>query len=321
VGNENWGCGGNMSPEYYANEYKRYATYVKHLGGNRLQRIACGPSGGNLKWTEVLMREAGKRMDGLALHYYFGSGLKKQLATEGTEEDWISLMARTVKLDSIIREHSAIMDQYDPQKKVALVVDEWGTWHLVEPGTNPGFLYQQNTIRDAITAGVALNIFNRHSDRVRMANIAQTVNVLQAMVLTDKEKMLLTPTYHVFEMYTVHHDATLLPAELATPDYVLGTNRVPALDVSASRAADGRMHVTLCNLNPNEAVELKATVSGAQARSLAGRVLTAPALNAHNTFETPDALRPVAFSACALTAEGFTATLPAKSVVALELVP
>ena len=321
VGNENWGCGGSMTPEYYANEYKRYATYVKSFGGNRPFKIACGPNGGNTNWTEVLMREAGKRMDGLALHYYCGSGVKKQLATDGTEEDWISLMGKALRMDDLIRQHAAIMDRYDPAKKVALIVDEWGTWHLVEPGSNPGFLYQQNTLRDALAAGVTLNIFNRHCDRVKMANIAQTVNVLQAMVLTDKEKMLLTPTYHVFEMYTVHHDATLLPADLAAPDYVLGTNRVPALDVSASRGKDGKLHVTLCNLNPNEAVDLKATLSGAQARSLAGRVLTASALNAHNTFAAPDTLQPVAFTACALTADGFTATLPAKSVVALELAP
>ena len=321
VGNENWGCGGSMTPEYYANEFRRYATYVKNFGSNRIQRIACGPNGGDTNWTEVLMRDVGRRMSGLALHYYCGSGRKKQLAAEGTEEDWIALMKRALRMDDLIRQHAAIMDRYDPEKKVALVVDEWGTWHLVEPGTNPGFLYQQNTLRDALVAGITLNIFNRHCDRVRMANIAQTVNVLQAMVLTDKEKMLLTPTYHVFEMYTPHHDARMLPVDLAAPEYTLGDEKVPSLDVSASRDAEGRIHVTACNLDPNRPAELKASLNGVRATAVSGRVLTADAMNALNTFDQPEAVRPAAFTACALTADGFSATLPPKSIVALELAP
>jgi alpha-N-arabinofuranosidase len=211
------------------------------------------------------------------------------------------------------------MDAHDPQKRVALIVDEWGAWHQVEPGTNPGFLYQQNTLRDALVAGTTLNIFNRHCDRVRMANIAQTVNVLQAMILTDKEKMLLTPTYHVFEMYSVHHDATLLPADLRCEDYRFGSQQIPGLSVSASRDKAGKIHITLCNLNPTAAAEIGCELQGVKVRSISGRVLTADAMQAHNTFESPEVIKPAEFHEAKPTDGGFSAILPAKSVVVLEL--
>ncbi len=319
VGNENWGCGGNMTPEFYADQYKRYGTYVRNFGGNRIYKIACGPNGGNYQWTEVLMREAGRRMEGLALHYYCGSGKRSRSATQFNEEDWFEQLKRALRMEELVTKHAEIMDKYDAQKRVALIVDEWGAWHAVEPGTNPGFLYQQNSLRDALVAGATLNIFNQHCDRVRMGNIAQTVNVLQAMILTDKEKMIVTPTYHVFEMYTVHHDAKLLPSELQSADYQLGPDKLPAVNVSASRDQGGKIHVTLCNLNPNAPADLNCELQGAQARNLSGRVLTAPEITAHNTFEKADAVQPAAFTAFKLTSGGFTATLPAKSVVVLEL--
>jgi len=318
VGNENWGCGGNMTPEYYADQYKRYATYVRNFGDNRVFKIACGPNGENTHWTEVLMREAGKRMNGLALHFYCGSSRKKSPATVFEEADWFHQLKNALRMEALVTRHSAIMDKYDPEKKVALIVDEWGTWHSVEPGTDPGFLYQQNTLRDALVAACTLNIFNNHCDRVRMANIAQMINVLQAVILTDKEKMLLTPTWHVFEMFTVHHDAKLLPAELQTADCPSGSEKLPQLSVSASNDKAGRIHVTLCNLDPNAPAKVACQLEGAQVRKLSGRVLTASAMNAHNTFESPDQLKPAEFTAFNLTSDGFTATLPAKSVVVLE---
>ena len=319
VGNENWGCGGNMTPQYYADQYKRYATYVRNLSGNQVYKVACGPSGANYQWTETLMREAGKRMAGLALHYYCGSGRKKQLAAEFDEGDWCAQLQRALRMEELVTKHSEIMDKYDPDKKVALIVDEWGTWHLVEPGTNPGFLYQQNTLRDALVAGVTLNIFNNHCRRVKMANIAQIINVLQAMILTDKDKMLLTPTYHVFEMYTVHHDAKLLPSEIQCGDYQFGSDKLPQVNVSASRDQAGKLHVTLCNLDPKNAAEVECELRGAKAARVSGRILTAPEMNAHNTFERPDALKTAGFDGARIAAGGFATTLPAKSVVVLEL--
>ena len=283
-----------------------------------MYKIACGPNGGDYKWTEVLMREVGRRMNALALHYYCGTGRKSRSATVFDESDWFFQLRNALHMEELVTRHSEIMDKYDPERRIALAVDEWGAWHEVEPGTNPGFLYQQNTLRDALVAGVTLNIFNNHAARVKMANIAQMVNVLQSMVLTDKEKMVLTPTYHVFEMFTVHHDAKLLPMDVQTTDYQSGSEKIPAVSASASRDAAGKIHVTLCNLNPNAPAELACELPGVKAGKLSGRVLTAPALNAHNTFDQPDTLRPAEFSAFKASDTGFSATLPPKSVVVIE---
>jgi alpha-L-arabinofuranosidase len=318
VGNENWGCGGNMTPEFYSDQFKRYATYVRSYGSNRVYKIACGPNGFDYKWTEVMMKEAGRNMNGLALHYYCGTGKKSRSATQFDEEDWFELLRRALRMEELITKHVEIMDKYDPQKRVGLIVDEWGTWHAVEPGTNPGFLYQQNSLRDALVAGLTLNIFNQHCDRVKMANIAQTINVLQAMALTDKAKLILTPTYHVYEMYTVHHDARLLPAEVQSADYLLGAARIPCVSASASRDQAGRIHVTLCNLNPNLPAAVDCRLQGARPAALSGRVLTAPEITSHNTFDRPENVKPAPFSAFETTDTGFSTTLPPRSVVVLE---
>lgn len=319
VGNENWGCGGHMTPEHYSDQYRRYATYVRNFGTNRIFKIACGPNSGDTNWTEVVMRQAGRYMDGLALHYYCGSGKKSRSATQFDEGDWFHLLRSALRMENLVTAHSAIMDKYDARKRVALIVDEWGAWHAVEPGTNPGFLYQQNSLRDALVTGITLNIFNQHADRVRMANIAQTINVLQAMILTDGPKMILTPTYHVFEMYTVHHDARLLPVEIMCGNYAFDGDGIPEVSVSASRDKQGRVNVTLCNLNPNEPVKLEATVGGFTPSKISGRVLTAPQINSHNTFEKPEMVKPANFGDCQLRGGGFSATLPSKSVVVLSL--
>jgi len=319
VGNENWGCGGNMLPEYYVDQYRRYATYVRNLSGNRVFKIACGPNGSDYRWCEVLMRDAGRQMAGLALHYYCGSGKSSRSATQFAEEDWFHQLRGALRLEELITKHAEVMDRYDPQKRVALIVDEWGAWHQVEPGTNPGFLYQQNSLRDALVAGLTLNLFNQHADRVKMANIAQTINVLQAMILTQKEKILLTPTYHVFEMFTPHHEAQLLPTKWQGADYAFGPDRIPGLSVSASRDHAGQVHVTLCNLDPNLPAAVTAELVGVQAKAISGRVLTAATMQAHNTFEEPDRLKPAPFVGGQVTDLGFVATLPAKSVVVLEL--
>ncbi len=322
VGNESWGCGGNMRPEYYADQYRRYNTFVKNYAGNRIYRIACGANAFDFRWTEVLMADVGRRMNGLSLHFYTvpsGNWGRKGSATRFEEPQWHSAMREALKMEDLVRRHGEIMDKADPDKRVGMIVDEWGMWHDVEPGTNPGFLYQQNTLRDALVAGLTLNIFNNHCDRVKMANIAQTINVLQAMVLTDREKMLVTPTYHVFEMYVPHHDATLVPAELQGPDYELAGQKIPQVSVSASRDKSGRVHVSLCNLSPTAAVRLTCEVQGAKVGSMKGRVLTAPEINAHNTFAQPETVKPSAFEDFSATQKGFEANLPAKSIVMLEL--
>jgi alpha-N-arabinofuranosidase len=330
VGNENWGCGGNMRPEYYADVYRRYSTFVKDYSGNKIQRIASGASDQNYGWTEVMMSQAAKQMEGLSLHYYTlptGDWNKKGSATRFGEDEWHATLLRTLRMDEFIQKHSAIMDKHDPQKKVGLMVDEWGTWYDGEPGTNPGMLYQQNGIRDALVAGINLNIFNQHSDRVQMANIAQMVNVLQSMILTNKEKMIVTPTYHVFEMYKVHQGATLIPVEITAPEYTFsgkssGTSSgqsVPSLHASASRDQTGKLHVSIVNLDPSRSARVSMRIAGAAPANITGRVLTAPAMNTVNTFDNPDAVSPAPFQGVKVQGNQVTLTLPSKSVVVLEL--
>jgi alpha-L-arabinofuranosidase len=322
VGNESWGCGGNMTPDYYSDLYRRYNTFVKDYDrSNRLVRIAGGANAGDTNWTEVMMKNVGRRMNGLSLHYYTvpRTWSRKGSATRFDEADWHQTLRKALEIEDLVSRHGAIMDKYDPEKRIGMVVDEWGTWYDVEPGTNPGFLYQQNSLRDALVAGISLNIFNQHCDRVKMANIAQMVNVLQAMILTEKEKMILTPTYHVFEMYTVHQDAQLLPSQLQIAPYASGSNNIPTVNVSASRDKAGKIHVTLCNLNPNQSAEVACELQGANVGKLSGRVLTAPEMNACNTFDKPQVIQPAQFTAIRPTDQGFTTTLPAKSVVVLEI--
>jgi alpha-N-arabinofuranosidase len=321
VGNESWGCGGNMRPEFYADNFRRYNTFVKNYSGNQIYRIACGANVADYNWTEVLMSEAQRRMNGLSLHYYTipsGDWGRKGSATKFTEDEWNATMRQAFKMEELVTKHSAIMDKADPQKRIGLMVDEWGTWYDVEPGTNPGFLYQQSTLRDGLVAGATLNIFNNHCDRVKMANIAQMVNVLQAMILTDKEKMLVTPTYHVFEMFAVHQNAKLVPTEMQAPE-LPGTNGVPQLSVSASRDRSGKLNITLCNPSPTMEAEVACYLQGAKCSKVSGRILTSPDFTTHNTFDHPDVVKPANFTGGRLAETSLTATIPAKSVVLLEL--
>lgn len=322
VGNENWGCGGNMRPDYYADEYRRYATYVRNYGGNRIYKIACGANAADYNWTEVLMREAARFMDGLSLHYYTlptGEWHEKGSSTEFDVSGWFNTLERTLFMEELLEKHSAIMDRYDPDRRVGLIVDEWGTWYDVEPGTNPGFLYQQNTLRDALVAGVNLHLFHKHCRRVRMANIAQTVNVLQAMVLTEGERMLLTPTYHVFDMFQVHQDAESIPVDYVSPDYTFEGRTIPQLSVSCSRGADVILNLSLCNLHHAEDATIEATVPGLASAGISGRILTNRELNAHNTFKEPETVKPERFETYNLQDGLLSVQLPPASVVVLRI--
>jgi len=322
MANEAWGCGGNMRPEYYADELKRYATYLPSYGSTRAFRIAVGPNDADYNWTEVVMREAGRMIEGLDMHHYTLAGpwSAKGPAAGFTEAQWFRSMRSAIAVDEMITRHAAIMDKYDPRKRVALIVGEWGAWHDQEPGSHPGFLYQQNTMRDALVAAASLDIFNKHADRVRGANIAQMVNVLQAMILTQGNQMLLTPTYHVFEFYTVHHDAVLLPISVAHGGwYTLGVDSIPAVSASASRDQSGAIHVTMSNLDPNATRTVTVDLQGTSAANVTGRVLSGDTMDAHNTFERPDAVKPAPFTGARVANGQLAVTLPAHSVVVLEL--
>lgn len=319
VGNENWGCGGQMRPEFYADQYLRYSCYCRKYGEAKLYKIACGPNSEDYNWTEVLMREATRRMDGLSLHYYCGSGKKSRSATEFGIEDWFELLRKALRMDELIRRHSTIMDKYDPEKRVGLIIDEWGSWHAVEPGSNPGFLYQQNTMRDALVAGITLNIFHAHADRVHMANIAQTVNVLQAMILTEGAKMLLTPTCHVFEMFKVHQDALLLPSHMEFEAYEMENVRLPMLSASASRSENGKINVSLCNLHHETATEVECEIRGVELSSVKAKILISDSISAHNTFEKPSKVKPAQFDDFKEFKGRIAVKLPAASVSVLEI--
>jgi alpha-L-arabinofuranosidase len=323
VANEAWGCGGNMRPEYYSDLFRRYNTFVKNYGANKPYRIASGADGGNLNWTTVLMDQIGSQMNGVSVHYYtlpsWTNWSAKGSSTEFNEHDWMATISRTLGMDGILSRHSAIMDRTDPRKRIGLIVDEWGNWYDVEPGTNPGFLYQQSTMRDAITTALNFNIFHRHADRVAMANIAQMVNVLQSMILTDGPRMTVTPTYWVFDLYKVHQDATFLPVSLLTPDYKLGDQTIPMIDATASRDASGKTHLSLVNVDPNVAVTVSCELRGLKPGSVSGRILTAPEMNSHNTFDAPNTVAPKPFTGASLLNGRLNVIMPAKSVVTLEL--
>lgn len=327
VGNENWACGGNMRPEYYADAYRRYQTYVRHHDPeHKIFRVACGPNQDDYRWTEVLMERAAEHMDGLSMHYYClptGDWQEKGAATGFAESDWIGMFVRGTHMDELIARHSAIMDRFDPQKRVALIVDEWGAWYDVEPGTHPRFLYQQNSLRDALIAAQHLHIFHRHRARVRMANIAQTVNVLQAMILTEGPRMVCTPTYHVFAMLQVHQDAEFLPVDLSPlPEYTHAGQSIPAVDASASRTDDGTLNVSLINFDPTHRHALTVQLAGGAlaGKTIRTRVLTAAAMDDHNTFDEPDRVVPADGESAPAAADGVLAiNLPAKSVTLLSI--
>lgn len=309
VGNENWGCGGNMRPEYYSDLYRRYQTYVRQYGAEKIYKIAGGANVADYNWTEVLMKNAHWLMDGLSLHYYVHphGWEEKGSALDFTEEDWYLTCDKAAYMEELVAKHSTIMDRYDPEKRIGMIVDEWGTWFTVEPGTNPGFLYQQNTIRDAMVAAITLNIFHRHADRIHMANIAQMVNVLQAMILTEGEKMIKTPTYHVFDLYQNHQDAQLVDSFGDASEHVTYTISQKEEQVTLS----------LCNYDltaPKElhfAFDTALTVKSAQG-------LVGQQMNDHNDFETPDQVSVADFTGYELT-EDLAVNLPPMSVVTIVL--
>lgn len=323
VGNESWGCGGNMTAEFYADQYKRYATYARNYHNAPLYRIASGANAGDYNWTDVLMKNAGNRMWGLTLHYYTlpsGNWAKKGSATSFDEKEYFNTMKNCLVMEELVTRHSTIMDKYDPAKRVALVVDEWGVWTDVEPGTNPGFLYQQNSLRDALIAGTTLNIFNNHCERVRMANLAQTINVLQSLVLTKGNQMLLTPTYHVFDLYKVHQDAKWLPVNFASPDYTVEDKKIPAINVSASMdTTTGAVHISFVNLDPNKKTTIRSTLVGIKWQTVQGQILTSKKLSDINTFENPNNVHITSFNVAKKEGNELVVELPAQSIVVLEL--
>ncbi|PWF46840.1 alpha-N-arabinofuranosidase [Massilia glaciei] len=322
IGNEAWGCGGNMTPAYYTDLYKNYYNLMKAPADKRPKFIASGGNDYDTTWTDTLSRELKGRTDAISFHYYTiptGKWDVKGAATGFAENEWISTVANTLKLDGMIKNNVAKLDKNDPEKKIGLYVDEWGTWYDVEKGTNAGFLFQQNTIRDAVVAALNFNMFHEHAERVQMTNIAQMVNVLQSMIITEKDKMLLTPTYHAYSMYVPFQGATTLPVKLENnAAYTLGAASVPGISASAARGKDGKTYLALVNTNPGKAADVVINVAGKQVNAVSGSVLTADKMDAHNTFKNAQAVKPAPFSARAAGGK-LTVAVPAKSVIVLSV--
>jgi alpha-N-arabinofuranosidase len=322
IGNEAWGCGGEMTAEFYADNFRRYASYAKNYPNARLRKVASGANSDDYHWTETLMKNIPHHlMWGVGVHYYTvptGNWGHKGSATKFDEKEYFNTMKNSLRMEEFVTKHSAIMDKYDSAKRVALAVDEWGIWTDVEPGTNGAFLYQQNSLRDALVAATNLNIFNNHADRVRLANLAQTVNVLQALVLTKGRSMLLTPTYYVFDLYKVHQNAKLIPIQFNSPDYVSGNDKIPALNISASKDSLGAVHISLVNLDPSKNISIQASIDG-NWKTVTGKILTSTNLTDINTFEQSKKVIEADFRGAKLTGNKLSVDLPAKSIVVLEL--
>lgn len=322
VGNEAWGCGGNMTPDHYVDLYKQYANFLKAPRGARPVLIASGGNDNDTSWAEALTSKVHRDMGAITFHYYTIPGDRwesKGPATGFGEDQWISTLAHTLRMDDFITQNSTVMDKYDAGRTIGFAVDEWGTWYDPEPGREPGFLYQQNTLRDAVVAALNFNIFHHHAERVHLANIAQMVNVLQAMILTKGPELVLTPTYHVFRMFRPFQDATFLPAELQSPRYQLGNVSVPAVSMSAARTVNGAIVVAFVNLDPARAMPVSAALAGSTPSRASGEILTATAMDTRNTFEAPNAIHPVPFTDASLAGGKLSLTLPPKSVVVLTL--
>lgn len=321
IGNESWGCGGNMTAEFYSDQYRRYATYCRDYDGNRLYKVASGASDYDYNWTKVLMEKVGNRADAVSLHYYTITDWNhKGSATDFTDGEYYDIIAKALEIEEVLRNHEHIMDTYDPQRHIDLLLDEWGTWFDVEPGTNPGHLFQQNSMRDALVAAMSLNIFNKHTARLKMANIAQIVNVLQSMVLTQGDKMLLTPTYHVFRMFNGHQDAVAVPVSFTCDTLQAPSGRLySTLSVSASRTKEGKLLITLANPCLDKPQTVVLTLDAFRPKTVSGEILQAADVRAHNTFDKPRQVEPKAFSGAKISGSTVTLTLPPASVVAVTL--
>jgi alpha-N-arabinofuranosidase len=322
VGNEAWGCGGNMTADYYANIYRQYATFMADWNNtDKLYRIASGASDNDYQWTETLMKNIPHNMlSAVALHHYSVINWnEKGPSVNFNEQEYFKIMDEAWEMEELVTRHSIIMDKYDPEKKVALIVDEWGGWYTVEPGTNPGFLYQQNTMRDAMIAGLTLNIFNNHADRVRGANLAQIVNVLQSVILTNEEKMLLTPTYHVMKMYNVHQGALLVPISIESPSYEFQGKKLTAVSASASKDATGAVNISLTNIDYSKPHEVSINLRGEDFSKVTGQILSSAKINDHNTFDQPNKISVKDFSGAKLEKGVLKLTIPAYSVIVLNV--
>lgn len=327
VGNESWGCGGNMRPEYYSDLYRRYSTYCRNYDGHNLFKVASGATDYDYNWTEVLMDRVGTSMNGLSLHYYTVTGWdgSKGSATDYTKDQYYWTIGKCREIEDVLKKHIDIMDKKDPKNNVALLLDEWGTWWDEEPGTVKGHLFQQNSMRDAIVASTSLDIFHKYTRRLKMCNIAQVVNVLQSMILTKEDKMVLTPTYYVFKQYAVHQDATYLPVDVECESIEVGKTmrhfegKLPLISATASKNKDGVIHISLTNVSVDKEQTVTVNLPGINAKKATGVILTSGKIDDLNTFENPNKIKEMPFKDVSIKNGQMKVTLPKNSIVTLSL--
>ncbi|NQU86536.1 MAG: alpha-N-arabinofuranosidase [Mariniphaga sp.] len=326
IGNESWGCGGNMTPEIYFDNMVQYSTFMRNYPNKRLYKMIVGPGGSDLDWTERLLKKAADNgklgmFNAISMHYYTVPGpswQQKGSATEFGEKEWIVTIRKALGIEELIEKNIEVFKKYSPRRKIDLAVDEWGCWHTEEPGTKGGFLYQQNTLRDAMVAALSLNIFNNHCEWVKMANIAQTVNVLQALILTKDAEMVKTPTYYVYKMFKVHQDATLLPIEIECPEYEFDGEKVPAINISASENEAGEIHFTLANFDPSQSHKIEIPVNDKLKFSY-GEILTSDNLNDFNNFGSAENVTTKEFKEASVKSGNLSFEIPAKSILMIEI--
>jgi alpha-L-arabinofuranosidase len=331
IGNESWGCGGNMTPEYYANELRRFGTFFHKKGwgfhenqDNIAARVGSGANNLDTNWTDVVTKNAGQHLDAISLHYYTVTtgqwpNRNQAKATRFPKSEWLEILYQASRMDEVLKAHEVVLDRNDPAKRIGLFVDEWGSWYGPTPGTNHAHLEQQNTLRDAVLAAATLNIFHAHAERVRMANIAQAVNVLQAMLLTDGAKMAKTPSYHVFAMYMPFQDAIFLPVEVTAPMILSGKDSFPAFNLTAARARDGKIYVAVANMDPDGSQTIRLALGGNKARDVRGEILTHVRMDAHNLPGEKEVVSPRPFSGASITDGVLQLEVPSKSVITVRL--
>jgi alpha-N-arabinofuranosidase len=295
IGNENWGCGGSMRPEYYADLYRRFATYVRKAAEEGAKLIACGSHPELQDWDERFlkaMKGACPLVDSLALHAYFGQGMND---VDFSDDDYYRLIGSIKVLKRKLAQTTELAQAYSTyEHRIDVVMDEWGTWY--KQATVEGGLYQQNTMRDALFAAASFHCFHEYGERLWMTNMAQTVNVLQALILTKGPEMILTPTYHIYEMFRQHRDGDLVVCKvrnsptLSSPD----AEDRDAISASTTLSADGKaLFLSILNLDLAQTYTIDVNVTNAAEWKVQQvRRLATGDIRSHNTFEDPDKVRP-----------------------------
>jgi len=337
VGNESWGCGGDFTPEEYAVEFRRYTSWLPTYG-DELKLVASGPNTDEWSWTreflkEVLRKGPGQlhRIYGMALHHYawnlsrgktqdWDAGKGDALKFENV--DWFELLREGERMEGLITGHWQVMSEFDREHRIKLIVDEWGPWYRPGSEMTPGDALEQTpTLRDAIFSGMTVDIFNRHPEKVAMANCAQLVNCLNSLYLAHEDKFVITPVGRVFELYASHQGGESLRTVFSAPNLHYDRDGKSTLywGMKGSASVHGKeLTITAVNPSPSETRLTEIGLHGATANSASMSFITHSDIHAHNTFQQRDVVVPQT-KTLTLNAGGLVVELPPASVIALKI--